>query len=209
MNDDFYALNRAQDFQFPHADCDRYSDDQLLHVFFQGAPNYGHYIIQYFQRKHCRYESVSNAVISDKYLGLLACTYMRLKFISEVYHSFNMQIHNNTTARIIKPLKGHSVWDIEPSMRIYKIDTYLNGLQAELYACIESHISGQSVQHTYDINTLTELGVVLQALRAEPLDGKFVWDKMVPHEMHPYVYAHFAIQLWTIVHDLLGIREEA
>ena len=207
MNDDFYALNRAQDFQFPHADCDRYSDDQLLHVFFQGAPNYGHYIIQYFQRKHCRYESVSNAVISDKYLGLLACTYMRLKFISEVYHSFNMQIHNNTTARIIKPLKGHSVWDIEPSMRIYKIDTYLNALQAELFTCIEGHVTGHSVQPTYDVAVLEQFNAALQNIRAEPLDGKFEWKRMEPYHMHPYVYANFAIKLWTIVHELLGITD--
>ena len=208
MNEDFYALNRAQNFQFPHADCDRYSDDQLLHVFFQGAPNYGHHIIKYFQRKHKRYESVSNTVISDKYLRLLACTYMRLKFISEVYHCFNMLIHNNPTARIVKPLKDHPVWDIEPSMRIYKIDTYLNVLQAEMYACIESHIAEQPVQHTYDSTVLAAFGTALHELRATPLDGKFVWDKMTPHEMHPYVYAHFAIALWKIVHDLLGIREE-
>jgi hypothetical protein len=205
MNDDFYALNRAQDFQFPHNICDRYTNDQLLHVFFQGSPNYGHFIIQYFQRKHNHYESVSVAVMSDKYICLLACTYMRLKFISEVYHSFNTCIHNNQMARIVKPLKNHAVWNIEPSMRIYKIDTYLNCLQAEMYTCIESHVSGNPVAHTYDSTTLNEFGTALQTLRATPLDNKFVWDKMVPHEMHPYVYAHFAIALWKIVNELLGI----
>jgi hypothetical protein len=207
MNNDFYVLNQAQNFQFPHADCDIYTNNELEFVFFRGAPNYGHHIIQHYQQKHGHLESVSNAVVSDSYIGLLARTYMRLKFISEVYHCFNDRLHHNPIARIVKPLKDHDVWNIEPSMRIYKIDIYLNSLQAELFACIESHVTGNPVDHTYDIAVLENFNTAVQNIRASPLDGKFVWNKMPPHEMHPYVYAHFAIRLWTIVHDLLGITD--
>jgi len=208
MNNDFYVLNQAQNFQFPHADCDIYTNNELEFVFFRGSPNYGHHILHHYMQKYGRTESVSNAVISDSYICLLARTYMRLKFIAEVYHCFNDRIHNNPMARIVKPLKDHTVWTIEPSMRIYKIDTYLNVLQAELFACIESYVTGRPVDHTYDIAVLENFNTSVQNIRATPLDGKFVWNKMPPHEMHPYVYTHFAIKLWTIVHDLLGITEE-
>ncbi len=208
MNNDFYVLNQAQNFQFPHADCDTYTNNELEFVFFRGTPNYGHHILHHYMQKHGCTDSVSNAVVSDSYVGLLARTYMRLKFITEVYHCFNDRIHNNTMARIVKPLKNHTVWSIEPSMRIYKIDTYLNVLQAELFACIEGHVTGQPVPHTYDVAVLERFNAALQNIRATSLDNKFEWKRMVPHEMHPYVYANFAIKLWTVVHDLLGITEE-
>jgi len=209
MNNDFYVLNQAQNFQFPHADCDIYTNDELEFVFFRGTPNYGHHIIQHYQKKHGRYESVSGHVVSDSYIGLLARTYMRLKFITEVYHCFNERIHNNPMARIVKPLKEHAVWAIESSMRIYKIDTYLNHLQAELFACIESHVTGDPVAHTYDITVLENFNTAVQNIRAKPLDNTFAWNKMTPHEMHPYFYALFAMKLWDVVHELLGITEKA
>ncbi len=209
MNNDFYVLNQAQNFQFPHADCDTYTNNELEFVFFRGSPNYGHHIITYYQKKHGCTESVSNAVVSDSYIGLLARTYMRLKFITEVYHMFNHHIHNNPMARIVKPLKEHAVWSIEPSMRIYKIDTYLNCLQAELFACIEGHVTGQPVQHTYDIAALEQFNTAVQKIRAEPLDTKFQWKTMEPFHMHPYVYTCFAIKLWNVVHESLGITEES
>lgn len=81
LQDVFYAVNRAQYFEFPHANCDIYTNDQLANLYFKES-GYGW---------HCRRVVAAttgfvcdlNALSHNSQFVNYVTAWMRLKFVAE------------------------------------------------------------------------------------------------------------------------------
>lgn len=191
--DVFYAINKACSFEFPHANCDEYSNNELQSLYFK-HDGYG---------AHCRRIVAGltgiicdlDALEHNSQFVNYVLAWMRLKFVCEQVDPVRYTRYFDTCG--VPPTKTPKL----PSqlLQLYKADstefysrveTLANKIQL---AWIELMMGGEAAETNLE-NECVRLNSELQTIRACEC-GAYVWKGIDPYELSVYPFLQFQYDL--------------
>jgi hypothetical protein len=192
FNAEFYALNHAQHFSFPHAYCDQITDDELARQF---------YDLSYFPAHIAAYyggepSKVVTALRAVPHATTFGAAWMRLKFMTEVYDP----VANANYFRQFKKMPRLPAAPVAAAAvpeRHSELDVAANVLLMHIIRTIESIVRNTVVaplDHGL-ARAARSLNDALPRLREAPC-GEFVWRDVSPHDLSVYPYVSFIDALW-------------
>lgn len=192
----YYTLNKAQHFYFPHDTADTYSDEQL----------WSHYIgeeylcVYLIKKLGAPVQPVLKALETHKDY---ACAWMRLKFLCEVMEPSDILRKRNPAWQKGPLMKEPCVeiwnWTAESlTERYYKIDVVTNIVGQHLFDTVKAIAMGVEPPKTTEELTraVKEFNAKLYAVRGQPLE-QLQWNLWNPRDLAPYAWALYLIQAWS------------
>ena len=178
----FYELNKIQSFEFPHNNCDEYTNDQLLELYFKQS-GYGPFCKKYIEAHApigTQIDIDLEKLRHNSQFVNYVIAWMRLKFIAEQ----------------VDPVRYTNYFRHFTSMRSPRLPSYLQSLyksdSTEFYSYIDNltnsvQISwiqmmlGKQGDVTLD-NKCTLLNSKLPTIRSCDL-GEYKWKSINPYEL--------------------------
>jgi len=205
LSPDFYTLNRHTEFPFPHNNCDHITDQELFSLLF------GDYHLPEFLTKYyvCRLGSdavgsVKDIVAllrSDADFVLAATCYLRLKFVLEALHVQSLMKRLSNLPPRIAEMRGDWFEKGVADERVWRIDCLATWLFNYMILSVESHCAGgEGAQLDESIRMgLRGMNTAIQGVRAEPCDGRYMWQHTAPYELVIYPFLCLVKGLWNAV----------
>lgn len=202
---DFYILNTAQHFSFPHSDCDEISNIDLTAWFYK--PDYFcFYILKYYKPDATL---VDLARIQSPFMSTFGSAWMRLKFAAEVMDPVYVTRRIEPRAFKRSPFTPYTLWKTEADSRGSSIDNLANYVLNHIIKNIEAYVRNiESTIYTNDVDMISALQTMNSAIytiRKTPCDGKFMWSGTHPRDLTIFPYFAFITQMWEAIAPVLTI----
>ena len=205
LSPDFYTLNRHTEFSFPHNNCDHIEDSELFSLLF-GSYHLPEFLTKYYVSRLGgeAVGSVANIVAAlrkDEDFVLVATCYLRLKFILEVLHVPSLMKRLRDVPLRIAAERGDWFKSGVADERVWRIDCLATWLFNYMILVVESRCSGmEGARLEESMRTgLRGMNTAIQAVRAEPCDGRYMWQNTAPYELVAYPFLFLVKGLWNAV----------
>ena len=205
LSPDFFTLNRHTEFPFPHNNCDHITDEELFSLLF-GSYHLPEFLTKYYVSRLGgeAVGSVANIVAAlrkDEDFVLVATCYLRLKFILEVLHVPSLMKRLRDVPLRIAAERGDWFKTGVADERIWRIDCLATWLFNYMILVVESRCSGmEGARLEESMRTgLRGMNTAIQAVRAEPCDGRYMWQNTAPYELVAYPFLFLVKGLWNAV----------
>ena len=205
LSPDFYTLNAHTEFPFPHNNCDHITDQELFSLLF------GDYHLPEFLTKYyvCRLGSDAVGSVADIVallrrdadFVLAATCYLRLKFVLEALHVQSLMKRLRDVPLRIAAMRGDWFKTGVADDRVWRIDCLATWLFNYMIRSVESHCAGTVVALLEEpMRTgLRGMNTAIQSVRAEPCDGRYMWQHTAPYELVIYPFLCLVKGLWNAV----------
>jgi hypothetical protein len=196
----FYEVNKAQHFEFPHANCDEYTDNELMTLYFKQS-GFGDYCIRTINKitgQTCDLEALQH---NSQFVNYVV-VWMRLKFVAElidpVRYTRYFQYRPRPTAQ--KPLRLPAelleLYDADTTELLAHVDQLANKIQ---FRWIEMMMGwdGNGRSHLLD-DECTRLNSELQTIRSR-IESPYVVRGIDPYELALYPFLAFHLELRRVL----------
>jgi hypothetical protein len=209
----YYTLNQAQHFPFPHDNADMYTDEELWNHYI--GTNYlcVHLIKQLGHKGPIH--SILDKLEQHSHFKEYAVAWMRLKFLCEVMEpSYILKKRDPTWQKPNSPMMKEPCVEIwswtgeSLTERYYTIDVVANILGQHLFAVVKAYVFGLNPPKTTDevANAVKTFNKSLYEVRGQSL-GQIQWNLWNPRDLVPYAWAMYLIKAWSAFSVLLPIIE--
>jgi len=204
LSPDFYTLNSHTEFIFPHDSCDHVSDEELLMLLF-GQRHLPELLTKFYMGRFERTSTVAAEVLSrlrsDADFVLAATCYLRLKFVLEVLHVPTLMKRLRDVPLRIAAERGDWFKAGVADERVWRIDCLATWLFNYMIRSVESHCAGTTVAmlETPMRVGLKAMNTAIQGVRAEPCDGRYIWQHTPPCDLVVYPFLCLVKGLWNAV----------
>lgn len=184
----FYELNKIQSFEFPHDNCDEYTNDQLRELYFKQS-GFGPFCLKYIG-SHASVD-LEGLQHNSQFVNYVVA-WMRLKFIAEVCDPVryrNYFRHFSSTRTPYLPSHLLALYKSDSTEFYSRIDTLANSVQI---AWIRMML-GKCGDDTLD-TLCTHLNTQLPTIRSHDL-GEYKWKSVNPYELSLFPFLSFQFEL--------------
>jgi len=205
LSPDFYTLNRHTEFPFPHSNCDHITDQELFSLLF------GNYHLPEFLTKYYvgrlggdAAGSVADIVAllrTDADFVLAATCYLRLKFVLEALHVPSLMKRLRDVPLRIAADRGDWFKVGVADERVWRIDCLATWLFNYMILVVELRCAGRTPDRIEESMRfgLREMNAAIQRVRAEPCDGRYMWQHTAPYILVIYPFLCLVKGLWNAV----------
>ena len=132
---------------------------------------------------------------------------MRLKFIAEILDPVRVQSRIEKRAFTKPPFVPYKIWEnTEEVMRRYStVDILANYLLSQIIAVFECKKPIDTENPLLCV--LPTFSSLFRSVRAEPLEGRFVWKGVSPRDLTIYPYFVFITRLWECMEPIISCNE--
>jgi hypothetical protein len=206
LSNDFFILNRATHFSFPHDRCDQIPTDRLIHEFFH--PDYFcAHIVRHFdtQGKH---HAILERLREHPVLDILGAAFMRMKFLAEVLDIRRLLPRVKGQKRKGGFLKGEVVavweWETHGTERYAAIDNLANQLCNAVIEIVRDTVRNTDslTDYTALVNAAHTINEELPKIRREKYE-QYVWDDIAPYMLVNYPYFVYVVKAWSVLEPIV------
>ena len=205
LSPDFFTLNRHTEFPFPHNNCDHITDEELFSLLF-GSYHLPEFLTKYYvgQLGGDAAGSVTDIVAllrRDTDFVLAATCYLRLKFVLEVLHVGTLMKRLRDVPLRIAEERGDWFKTGVADERVWRIDCLATWLFNYMIRSVEARCAGGEGARLEESMRLglTKMNTAIQAVRAAPCDGRYMWQNTAPYELVIYPFLYLVKGLWNAV----------
>ena len=209
FSDDFFILNRATNFPFPHDNCDEIPTDTLIRMFF--SPDYFcQHIARYFLEPTA-YDISETMKRAREHptLGTIGAAFMRLKFLAEVLNVRLLLPKLQTQKKAGGFLKGEVVpiweWEEKGTERYAIVDNLANQLCNTVIEIVRGIVRNTEIP---DPAPMAKIAIALNKeipqIRARPCE-QYAWNDSAPYMLVNYPYFVFVVRAWRIIEKIVSI----
>ena len=205
LSPDFYTLNRHTEFPFPHNNCDHIEDSELFSLLF-GSYHLPEFLTKYYVSRlgSEAVGSVADIVTllrADADFVLAATCYLRLKFVLEALHVQSLMKRLRDVPLRIAAERGDWFKTGVADERVWRIDCLATWLFNYMIRSVEARCAGdEGARLDESIRMgLREMNTAIQSVRAEPCDGRYMWQNTAPYELVIYPFLCLVKGLWNAV----------
>ena len=205
LSPDFYTLNRHTEFVFPHDSCDHTTDEELKGLLF-GSYHLPEFLTKYYV---CRLGADAAGSVADIVKGLqtdedfvlAAIGYLRLKFVLEVLHVQSLMKKLRDIPLRLAADRGDWFKTGVADERVWRVDCLATWLFNYIIQSVESHCAGTAVPllQEHMRHGLWEMNTAIQGVRAEPCDGRYIWQHTLPCDLVVYPFLCLVKGLWNAI----------
>ena len=210
---DFFRFNET-DYEFPHADCDMKTSEELQAYFF--SRSYLCYRILTVYCKEYNQDVTKCMLAAQEHRGLRICgeTFMRLKFMLEV---MNLRLLRSKLAIVPKhpksgfmkpPISEIWSWESSAGEHYSQVDVMANRVFLYIIQTLKKIVtnveedSENAAWITQRLDAFKEMNLSIQKIRTVPC-GSILWERFQPNELSTYPYCIFLLELWKAVKSSL------
>jgi len=204
LSPDFYTLNAHTEFPFPHDSCDHASDEELLSLLF-GQRHLPELLTKFYMVRFGLEMSAVAEVLSvlrnDADFVLAATCYLRLKFVLEVLHVPTLMKRLRDVPLRIAAMRGDWFKAGVADERVWRIDCLATWLFNYMILVVEARCSGRepdAIEMPMRLG-LKAMNTAIQEVRAQPCDGRYVWQHTPPCDLVVYPFLCLVKGLWNAV----------
>lgn len=199
----YYTLNQAQHFPFPHDNADTYTDEEVWSHYI-GTNYLCVYLIKQLGHKGS-VQPILNKLEQHSHFKDYAVAWMRLKFLSEIMEpSYILKKRNPAWQKpncsmTKEPCVEIWSWTAESlTERYYNIDVVTNILGQHLFGVVKAYVYELNPPKTTDelATAVKTFNKSLYEIRGKPL-GEVQWKLWNPKDLIPYAWAMYLINAWS------------
>ena len=204
LSPDFYTLNAHTEFPFPHDSCDHASDEELLLLLF-GQRHLPELLTKFYIVRFGLEESAVAEVLSvlrnDADFVLATTCYLRLKFVLEVLHVPTLMKRLRDVPLRIAAERGDWFKAGVADERVWRVDCLATWLFNYMILSVEARCAGRepdAIEESMRLGLRT-MNVAIQAVRAAPCEGQYMWQNTSASELVIYPFLCLVKGLWGAV----------
>jgi len=203
LSPDFYTLNAHTEFPFPHDSCDHVSDEELLMLLF-GQRHLPELLTKFYMVRlgnETAAAEVLSRLRSDADFVLAATCYLRLKFVLEVLHVPTLMKRLRDVPLRIAAMRGDWFKAGVADERVWRIDCLATWLFNYMILVVEARCSGRepdAIEMPMRLG-LKAMNTAIQEVRAQPCDGRYIWQHTPPCDLVVYPFLCLVKGLWNAV----------
>ena len=203
LSPDFYTLNAHTEFSFPHGSCDHVSDEELLSLLF-GQRHLPELLTNFYMRRlgdETAAADILSRLRDDADFVLAATCYLRLKFVLEALHVPTLMKRLRNVPLRIAAERGDWFKSGVADERVWRIDCLATWLFNYMIQYVEARCAGRepdAIEESMRLGLRT-MNVAIQAVRAAPCDGQYMWQNTSASELVIYPFLCLVKGLWGAV----------
>ena len=188
LGSEFYELNRAQNFMFPHDNCDTYTNDQLAALAFGSD-----HLVEFLTTSLKSAVKLYDLRRSPEFV-LLVVSYLRLKFMLEVLDPPRLQARlaqiPKCSAILGSPWLAEGLLDEQPlprgegtsssSLRLeethWTLDCITTALFHTMIQCVQGYIEPEDVFTPHGWAAMLDMNSSIQAIRGYRADNTNLYE---------------------------------
>lgn len=202
----FYDVNKAQHFDFPHANCDEHTDQELATLYFKqsGFGEFCRRTVSQCMDTPCDM-ATWNALQHNAQFVNYVVAWLRLKYVAEIvdpvryarYFSFRPRPLPNKPLRL--PAELLELYDVDMTELFTFVDQLANKIQ---FRWIEMILGwdGSGRSHLLD-DECTRLNAELQTIRSRVVPP-YALNGVDPYELALYPFLAYHLELRRVLLDL-------
>jgi hypothetical protein len=196
----FYEVNKAQQFEFPHSNCDEYIDEELLNLYFKqsGFGDYCRRTVLKITGESCNLEELQHNPQFVNYVVV----WMRLKFIAELVdpvhyaHYFRIWPSPKANKPLRLPKELLELYNADTTELFAYVDQLANQIQ---FRWIEMMLGWNGTGRTRIIDDLcTRLNTELQTIRSR-INPLYLIRGVDPYEFALVPFLEFHLELRRVL----------
>lgn len=198
-HDVFYKMNTSRAFDFPHANCDEYLNNELQCLYFKqsGFGEYCRRIVASITGIVCDLDKLEH---NSQFVNYVVA-WLRLKFVCEQVDPIRYARYFDTCIPSNKPPKMlpsnlYALYKADSTEFYSHVDALTNKVQL---AWIDIMMGNDSRDLNLE-NTCVRLNSELQTIRASEC-GAYMWKGVDPYELSVYPFLQFQYDLRRVFRD--------
>ena len=204
FSEDFFLLNTATNFSFPHHNCDEIPTEKLVRLFFH--PDYFcWYIVRHFGKTPD--DSIVEKLRAHPTLATIGTAFMRLKFLVEVLDPkrllHRIQAQKKAGAFLREEMSAIWDWLTEAAERYAHLDRLANYMCAAMIEIIRDIVGNAETPREFSALSAhaTMLNTQIPTIREKPCEI-YAWSAVAPYELVNYPYFMFVIRTWSVLEKI-------
>jgi hypothetical protein len=197
----FYEINKAQHFEFPHIDCDTYTDDQLARLYFKQS-GFGEYCCRVVSKYTSDACMDLNILQQNPQFVNCVVAWMRLKFIAELVdpvryaHYFHIRPRPHPSKPLRLPAELLALYDTDTTEFFAYVDNLANQIQLRWIQML-AFACGNMPAHPLD-DLCIHLNSELQTIRSR-IVPPYTLDGVDPYDLALYPFLTFHLELRRVL----------
>jgi hypothetical protein len=190
--DVFYEINKSYGFDFPHTNCDEYSNNELRYLYFKqsGFGAYCRRIVAGITGIVCDLDELEH---NSQFVNYVI-VWMRLKFVCEQIDPVRYAQYFDTCTKPPKLLPPNllALYKADSTEFYSRVNTLANKIQlAWIEIMMGNNLDESDMDCDHDLeNTCMRINSELQTIRVSEC-GAYVWKGVDPYELSIYPFLQF------------------